>query len=168
MLQISGTNDAWTTQTVDISAYANETVRLVFRFVNTQGGFASDLQIDNIQLDGTTYSFENETHSFETSNADNEGDYTLVSWTNLAVQEDARGLWQVDQGGTPSNNTGRTDADAGTYYVYAETSSPADAAGYTIWLRSPQVTLGASPTLQFAEARTGADMGQLDVYLEVI
>jgi hypothetical protein len=169
LLTVSGTNDAWTQQTVDISAYAGATVRLAFRYTNGNG-FEGDLQIDNIDLDGNSYSFENVTHSFETSDGTNYNGtaYTSVTFQNVAVEQDNRGVWQVDQGGTPSNNTGRTDAADGTYYAYIESSNPADANGFTSWLRSPQVTLGGSPTLTFFEARTGGNIGSLDVYLEVI
>jgi len=165
LLSVSGSNDPWTTQSVDISAYANATVRLVFHGTNN-GGFDSDFQIDNINLDGTLYSFENQTHGFETS-TNNSGTYAGVSWASVAVESDNRGAWQVDSGGTPSGSTGRSDAADGTYYIYAESSSPADAAGYNFWLRGPELALGASPTLTFSEARLGADIGALTVYLEV-
>ena len=169
LLTVSGTNDAWTQQTVDVSAYSGATVRLAFRYANGNG-FEGDLQIDNIDLDGNSYSFENVTHSFETSDGTNYNGtaYASVNFQSLAVESDNRGVWQVDQGGTPSGSTGRTDAAAGTYYVYIESSSPANTNGFTSWLRSPQVTLSGSPTLTFFEARNGGDIGSLDVYLEVI
>jgi hypothetical protein len=166
LLTISGENNAWTQQTVDISAYAGATVRLVFRYQNGNG-FNGDIQLDLIDLDGTTYSFENQTHSFETS-TNNNGSYDLTNWTAIAVEEDNRGAWQVDQNGTPSGSTGRTDAQDGSYYVYFEASSPANVSGYNGWLRSPEITLSGSPTLTFYEARLGADIGSLDVHLDVI
>ena len=165
LLTISGTNNAWTQQTVDISAYANSTVILIFRYQNG-AGFAGDIQIDDINIDGNAYSFENVTHSFETS-TNNTGTYASVSWTAIAVESGNNGAWQVDQGGTPSNNTGRTDAADGTYYAYFEASAPADQAGYNGWLRSPEIALGSTPTLTFFEARNGANIGTLDIYLEV-
>lgn len=165
LFTVSGTNDAWTSQTVDISAYAGATVRLVFQATNG-GGFESDFQLDNINLDGTTYSFENVTHNFQTSTADT-ATYTSVAWSNVAVESGNTGAWQVDTGGTPSGNTGRADAADGSYYVYAEASAPADQNGFNFWLRSPEVLLGASPTLTFSEARTGGNIGTLNVYLEV-
>ena len=167
LLTISGQNDAWLQRTIDISSYANSTVYLVFQYLNTQGTFESDIQLDLIEIDGNTYSFENQTHSFQTSDGGDYSTYAGVTWANLAVEEDNRGLWQVDQGGTPSGNTGRTDAADGSYYVYAEMSGNAANANYNLWLRSPEITLGSSPTLTFYEARTGADIGQLDVYLDV-
>jgi hypothetical protein len=139
----------------------------VFRYQNG-GDFTGDIQLDQIDLDGNVYSFENQTHSFETSSVDDSSTYAGVSWSNLTVTENLDGYWQVDQNGTPSNNTGRTDAANGSYYVYAETSSPANANGYNFWLRSPEITLSGSPTLTFFEARNGAAIGTLDVHLDVI
>lgn len=170
LLTISGQLNAWTQQTVDISAYASATVRLVFRYVNTGGSFTSDIQLDLINLDGNTYSFENQTHSFETSDATNYNgiDYTSVNFQNVGVSSNLNGFWQVDSGGTPSGSTGRTDAQDGTFYIYFESSGAGATANFTSWLRSPQITLGTTPTLTFYEARLGASIGQLDVYLEVI
>lgn len=164
---VSGTNNAWSTRTVDLSAYAGETIRIVFYYTNGANDFTGDLQLDNITLDGNSYSFENTGHSWETTTT-NTSSYTTASWSTLAVGTDA-GRWNVDQGGTPSNNTGRTDADAGSYYVYAETSSPANVNGYGFWLRSPEITLSGSPgNLSYAEARNGSSIGTLNVYVDVI
>ena len=57
---ISGSNASWTTRTVDISAYAGEDVKLVFIYTSGPSGtsYQGDLQLDDIRLDGTTYSFE--------------------------------------------------------------------------------------------------------------
>ena len=166
LLTVSGTNDAWTQQTVDVSGYAGATARLVFRYQNGDS-FTGDIQLDQIDLDGNIYSFENQTHSFETSSQDDSATYAGVNWSNLTVTENLDGYWQVDQNGTPSNNTGRTDAADGSYYVYAETSSPANVAGYNFWLRSSEIVLGGSPTLTFFEARNGDGIGTLDVHLDV-
>lgn len=166
LFNVSGENNAWTQQTVDISAYANCTVRLVFKYANGGSSFYGDLQLDAIDLDGNTYSFESTGESFETS-ASGESTYAGVSWGSLATGTTAE-RWNVDSGGTPSDSTGRADAADGSYYVYAETSSPANVNGYLFWLRSPEVTLGSTPTLTFYEARYGANIGQLDVYLDVV
>lgn len=164
---VSGTNDAWSTRTVDLSGYANETIRLVFYYTNGADSFSGDLQLDNISVDGNSYSFENTGHSWETTTT-NTSVYTSASWTTLATGVIA-GQWNVDQGGTPSTGTGRTDADAGSWYVYAETSNPADVNGYGFWLRSPELTLSGSPgNLSYAEARNGANIGTLNVYVDVI
>lgn len=162
---VTGINDAWSQRTVDISAYAGATVYLVFNYTNG-ASFRGDIQLDAINLDGTTYSFENTGESFQTSAA-GESTYAGVSWSSLATGTTAA-KWNVGAGGTPSGGTGRTDAAAGSYYVYAETSAPANVTGYNFWLRSPQVTLSGSPTLTYYEARNGEGIGTLNVYLDVI
>jgi hypothetical protein len=164
---VSGQLGGWRQRTVDISAYAGATVRLVFNYTNGPGNtFTGDIQLDLINLDGNSYSFENVGHSFETS-ASGESTYAGVSWQYLAVGT-ANARWNVDAGGTGSTGTGRTDAADGTYYVYAETSSPANVTGYNFWLRSPQITLGSSPTLSYYETRLGSSIGTLNVHLDVI
>jgi hypothetical protein len=165
---VTGQNASWSTRTVDISAYANEDVKLVFIYTNGTTGtsYQGDLQLDDIRLDGTTYSFENTGHSWQTTTTNTPvANYSSASFTNVAVGT-TNGRWNSDAGGTPSGSTGLTTADAGTYYVYAETSGTSTS-GHNYILRSPTVTLGASPTLQYAEARSGGNIGTLNVYLDV-
>lgn len=165
---VSGTNASWSTRTVDISAYANEDVKLVFIYTNGTGGtsYQGDLQLDDIRLDGTTYSFETSTESWETTTTDTPvANYSSASFTALGTGTLSY-RWNRDAFGTPSGSTGLTTADAGTYYVYAETSG-SGTSGDNYILRSPTVTLGASPTLEYAEARSGGNIGTLNVYLDV-
>jgi hypothetical protein len=162
LLTISGQLDAWTQRAIDISAYAGATVRLAFGYLSGSS-FTGDIQLDAINLDGNSYSFENTGDNFQTS-VSGESSYSSVSWNNLATGA-SNGRWNVDSGGTTSSNTARTDAANGSYYVYAETSGVTNS---YFWLRSPQITLGSSPTLSFYEARLGATIGTLDVYLDVI
>ena len=129
LFNVSGENASFVQRTVDISAYAGATVRLVFRYQNGNG-FGGDIQLDDINLDGTAYSFENETHSFQTSNGDDYGTYAGVTWANVAVESNNDGRWQVHDTATPSNNTGGLAAPSGNYFIYAETSSPANQLGY--------------------------------------
>lgn len=162
---ISGENNAWSQRTVDISPYAHAEVRLVFKYTNGSS-FTGDLQLDAIDLDGSFYSFEGTSDLFETSTA-GETTYDGVNWVDVAVGTTAA-RWNSDPSGTPSGGTGRTDAASGSYYIYSETSSPANVTGYHFWLRSPVVTLSGSPTLSYYEARLGAGIGTLNVYLDVI
>ena len=165
---VSGTNASWSTRTVDISAYANEDVKLVFIYTNGTGGtsYQGDLQLDDIRLDGTTYSFETSTESWETTTTNTPvANYSSASFTALGTGTLSY-RWNRDALGTPSGSTGLTTADAGTYYVYAETSG-SGTSGDNYILRSPTVTLGASPTLEYAEARSGGNIGTLNVYLDV-
>lgn len=164
---VTGQNAAWSQRSVDISAYAGATVRLVFHYTNGSG-FTGDIQLDQINLDGTTYTFESTTESFET-NGGNESTYNTVTWYEVITSFSSPGSWSRDNDGTPSSGTGLTTGAAGTsWYLYAETSSPANVTGYNFWLRSPQVTLSGSPTLSYYEGRSGAGIGTLNVYIDVI
>jgi hypothetical protein len=163
---VSGQNASWSQRTVDISAYAGATVNLVFHYTNGANGFRGDMQLDEINLDGTTYSFESNSQSFQTS-GNNESTYAGVSWISVATAT-TNGRWNRDSGGTPSGDTALSTASDGSFYLYAETTSPANVLGYNFWLRSPQVTLSSTPTLSYHEARSGSDIGTLNVHLNVI
>tara|TARA_R100001198_G_C5238005_1_gene215602 strand:- start:903 stop:2240 length:1338 start_codon:yes stop_codon:yes gene_type:complete len=166
---VTGSNASWSTRNVDISAYAGEDVRLVFIYTNGSSGtsYQGDLQLDDIRLDGTTYSFETSTdEGWQTTTSDtSSSSYASGSFTSLITSTTSY-RWNRDAFGTPSGSTGLTTADAGTYYVYAETSG-SNTLGDNYILRSPVVTLGSSPTLQYAEARSGGNIGTLNVYLDV-
>lgn len=161
---ISGQLDDWRQRTVDISAYAGASVRVVFHYVSGSS-FTGDIQLDAINMDGNFYSFESGTESFQTS-VSGEASYNSVSWNSLATGE-VNGRWNRDSGGTGSSGTARTDAANGSFYVFAETTSPGSPS-YNFWLRSPQITLGSTPTLTYFETRLGATIGTLNVHLDVI
>ena len=151
--------------------YRGATVRPIFFYENTNGGFKADLQIDSIDLDGNFYG-GNTTDGFETTTSSTEiYNYSTASFSSVATATTS-GRWNRDTGGTPSSGTGRTDAAGGSYYYYAETSSPATSVGFKFILRGPQVTLGNSgvPTFTWYEARYSSDstMGTLKVYFDVI
>jgi hypothetical protein len=165
-IRIKNQNNAWTQRTIDISKYPNRTARAVFRYINTNNSEVADLQLDLIVLSGTTYSFENTGESFQTTTTDTRS-YSSATWTNVSVAT-TNGRWNADTGGTPTTNAARTDAAGGTYYVYAETSGIGVVDDYNFWLRSPAVSLGASPTFTFYEARAGSGTGELYVYLDIV
>lgn len=180
LLTMSGQNTSWQQRTIDISSYANSTVRLVF--YHYADYFTGDMQLDDININGSVYTFEFGTQSWETtttnSNTIVSGDATLSSnaaatYTSVAFSPvqttTATARWNRDNGGTGSSGTGSSiDHTLGSpsgWYVYAETSSPYPC-GY--WLKSPQTTLGGSPTLSFWVNRTGATMRDCNVYLDII
>lgn len=166
LLTISGTSAQYTQRTVNISSFAGKLVRPVFKYVNTGGGFGADIQLDDIQLEGTTFGFETD-EGFQTSAADNETQFSNVTWASVTESTTA-GRWNRITGSTPSSNTGGLGANSGSYSVYAESSSPANASNYVTWLRGPVVALGNNPTFTFYEGREGADIGTLYVYLEEV
>jgi len=168
LLTISGQVDAWTVHTIDVSAYAGRTVRVVFEY--TSGStYTGDMQLDSINVDGADAlsSLESTTKYMQASSAQ-EASYAAVAW-GVLITGTIRGAWNRDSGGTPSSGTGRVDANDGSYYVYAETSG--SGIGYPskkFWLRTPSKILSSLPTLSFAEARLGATIGTLNVYLDII
>ena len=163
---ISGELSGWRTRSnIDISEYLGATVRPVFHYYSGSS-FRGDIQIDNIQIGGYTYSFESSLQSFQCDNSSNSANYTSVSWVSLATGT-LLGRWNRDSGGTPSSNTGMTSAANGTYYVYAETSG-SGSPGKNFWLRGPEIVLPSDiPVMSYAEARLGVNMGTLNVYLDI-
>ena len=150
--------------------YRGATVRPVFYYENTSGGYRADLQLDLINLDGTAYSFEANATGWETTTSSTSiTDYSSVSWTSVATATSS-GRWNRDGFGTGSSGTGLTSGASGSYYLYAEASGSGSTAGYDFLLRGPQVTLGNDPDFTFYEARysSNSTMGTLKVYLEVV
>lgn len=172
LLTFGGQNAVWNEQTIDISSYGGATVRFVM-YYQTTTSYTADLQLDDINIDGTLYTFESGVDGWETTTTDQENSGVITSYTSASFSTVATTTstyrWNRDNSGTGSFGTGlTTDHTLGTtagYYLYAETSV-AHPAGY--WLRSPEVTLSGSPTLSFWEARYGAAMGTATVYLDVI
>ena len=162
---ISGQNASWSQRTVDITAYATANVRPVFYYVSGTN-YTGDIQLDLINIDGTSYSFESNTTGWETSSNESTT-YSGVTWINVPTSASNSPRFSRDSGGTASTGTGLTTAAEGSYYLYAETTS----AGYPntpFWLRGPQVSLSSSPTFSYYEARSGATIGTLNFYLDVI
>jgi hypothetical protein len=165
---VSGSNNAWSQRTVDVSGYAGATVRPVFRYLNGSS-FRGDIQLDQIVIGGTTSSFESSADSYQRNpNSSQPSNYASVNWESVSTSG-SNGEWKRDSGGTPSGNTGRTDAAAGSFYLFAETSGSSLSNNAYFWLRGPAVTLDSSnPVFTYYEARYGSNIGTLDVYLDVI
>lgn len=169
LFSVSGQNASWVQRTVDLSAYAGATVRLVFKHQIAASGtsYYADLQLDQIAVDGTLYDFESSLHSFETTTSGSYTNYTDAVFSTLGTGTTGE-RWNRDAGGTPSSTTGlTTGADSTTYYVYTESSSPTSLSDI-FWLRSPEITLsGDVGNLTFYEARYGSAIGTLNVYVDV-
>jgi hypothetical protein len=153
---------------IDLSPYVGSTGRLVFYYESTTS-FRGDLQLDNINLNDTTYTFSSSSEGFETTSADTNspGLETTAHYESLAFTAVANGTagyrWNRDSGGTPSSSTGLTiDASGLTsgFYLYPETSITHPA---SYWLRSPEVTL-TTGTCSISCARYGSNIGTLKVY----
>ena len=148
-----------------ISAYAGTTARVVFRY-ESGNSYTGDLQLDAITLGGTTAGFESGIDSYQTSTSSDGGTsaYSSVSWTSL-VTANLPGRWDRWTGNTTSSGTGDLGAYAGSYFVYAETTTPGNPSKY-FWLRGPEIVVTPA-TLEFALGRQGATIGTLKVYLDI-
>ena len=166
--------NVWEQHTIDISSYASATVRVVFWYLRGTS-FTGDIQIDDIYINGTTYTFESGVENFiRNSAALNVG--TLVTTypssmiTTALTTATTNGFWNRDAAGTPSGATSSTiDHTLGTtagFYVYAETSSSLTSQPY--FLATPSITLSGSPgNMTFWTSRYGATIGTLEVYVYV-
>ena len=162
---ISGESGVWSQRAVGISAYTGLTVRPVFYYVSGTS-FTGDLQLDLIDVDGTSYSFESNTTGWQTTTSEYT-DYSSVVWAGVPTVAQNAPRFSRDSGGTVSAGTGLTTAADGSFYLYAETSG--DGFPNTpFWLRGPEVTLSSSPTFSYYEARLGATTGTLNFYFDVI
>jgi hypothetical protein len=151
---------------------------MVFHYVNGNTGtsYRGDIQIDDVNFDGNSYSFENSGQDWVTSTSVGTGTTSGIDYQSLGTFQDKIGnysnvtvstgsyKWNSDANGTSSSSTGLSTADDGSYYLYAETSGSATSSGrYTT--ASPLVQLSNSPgNLTFANARYGNNIGTLRVY----
>jgi hypothetical protein len=137
---------------------------LVFYYVSGTS-YTGDIQLDAINIDGNLHSFETGTHNYETSTNES-STYAGVTWVNTLTYAGSP-RFARDHSGTSSGNTGLTTGADGSWYLYAETSG----SGYSntpYWLKSGEINLGSAPTLTYYNARYGATIGTLNVYLDVI
>lgn len=167
LFNVYGNNANWVQRTVDLSDYVGETVRLVFSHQTAPSGttFRADLQLDEINVNGSTYTFETtgDLTGWQTSTS-SQSTYTSVSWSSVTTGTSGT-RWLRDSGGTGSSSTGlTTGGDNTSFYLYTETSGSSNGDYY--WLRSPEITL-TSGTLTFYEARYGSTIGDFDVYVDV-
>lgn len=153
LLTLSGQSATWTSRTVDFFLdLRNEdnlsSFIIAFHYISGSS-FTGDLQLDNIStsitlgagVSDTNNSFETSSDNFLTNSTDSSSATTAyTSATSIGTSTSAYGRFVRDLGGTPSGGTGATTAAAGSYYVYAETSS----SGYpskNFWLFSPSYGL---------------------------
>lgn len=161
-----GTQNTWTQKTysIDGTALAGSTGRWVIHMHGTSN-FTSDAQYDSITLPTTsgnvTYDFDSSTHGFETTKVPVGNQiqaYSSASFTGLTTGG-VIGKWNRDSGGTSSSQTGSSvDHSLGTtagFYVYFETSGTHPLSGF---LRSPEVTLASTGTIQWFESAFGGDL----------
>jgi len=167
LLTVSGqySTNLYSSHSIDLSSYVGSTGRLVMWY-ETGTTYTGDLQIDNVSLNGTTYSFESNGESWQTTTGDmNTSSATTAHYESLSFADVVTGTsgqkWLRDSGGTGSSGTGLTSGSSGSFYLYAETSG--SGWPWSMWLRSPEVTL-TTGTCTFDLGRYGAAIGTARFY----
>ncbi len=178
-----GSINTWTNKSYDSSdgLPANETGRVIFSY-KSGSSFTGDQQIDSVQIDGVTNTFASGSENYERtqgltgSNTKILSDYADnaaridayendMTWSSVSTNTNGNGLWLRDKSGTGSTGTGSTVGPTGSnldFYLYYESSGTTfPQAG---WLRTPSVTLDASPSVAFKSSRFGPTMGPLEVW----
>ena len=166
LFSVSGNNAAYVSRSVDVSAYAGHTVRIVFLHTG-MSGFRADMQIDQVGFGSALNSFESTSDitGWQTTARSTAGYNTAVFYA-LGTGT-TTGRWNRDSGGTGSSSTGLTGAAQGSFYIYTEATSYFTST-YRYYLRGPQMVVPSGGVLNFSEARYGSDMGTLYVYLDVV
>jgi hypothetical protein len=172
-----GQYSTWQTYSLSWNAYAGQKGRILFVYRNGTAGtsYQGDWQLDDINLDGNSYSFESNSQDWITSTDQTNTVQYRTSSTNWKFQYyknnyltiptgTTSGRWNRDSGGTPSSGTGLTTADDGSYYIYAETSGTSTS-GFHYTCASPLIQLSSNPgNLTFANGQLGGNIGLLAIY----
>tara|TARA_B100001939_G_C16946079_1_gene620411 strand:+ start:4458 stop:5372 length:915 start_codon:yes stop_codon:yes gene_type:complete len=152
-----------------LEIYSGAEARAVFHYDMIASVFTADLQLDNINFDGTQF-IGNSTPYLQTTTVDTSiTNYSSASWSTVSTGTTGGRAYR-DTGGTPSTGTGLTGGALGSsYYYYFETSTPANSADFDFLLRTLDAyTLSDNPTFTYYEARSGTSLGNLDVYLDIV
>jgi hypothetical protein len=152
-----------------LEIYAGAEARAVWHYDMIASVFTADLQLDNIDFDGTQF-IGNATPYLQTTTVDTPiANYSSASWSTVGTGT-AGGRVYRDSGGTPSSGTGLVSgAEGSLYYYYFETTNPANSIDYDFLLRTASAyTLSDNPTFTYYEARSGTSLGNLDVYLDIV
>lgn len=165
-----------TANATERAALAGQTGYIVWvHYGNTS--FYGDVQIDDINVDGTSYNSSGTFTSLQRPNSasrfpnpgtwDFQTEYTsvdqTVGWTGLTTGTSTF-RWNIDAGGTGSSSTGLTfDGPISTdgYYIYSEASSTSNS---VFWVRTPLTTFSASPQFEYYQARYGSTIGNVECW----
>ncbi|OWF51693.1 hypothetical protein KP79_PYT23719 [Mizuhopecten yessoensis] len=141
----------WETASVRIPAMNNGQIYIT----GVRGdGSSGDIAIDDVELKTGTCGSVPGTCTFE------DGAYCFLEQVNAAVDSFD---WTINQGGTPSSNTGPDNAHTGSKYAFIEASSPRISGDNAI-LSSEQTTfLPMNRCLQFYFHMKGNSIGDLIV-----
>ena len=162
---------------INLTPYRGKTARLVIHYTNGTSGtsYQGDFQIGSIVYFGTgSFNFQYSLTNWQTSRTNtNNSSYSNATWYTLADGA-ISGRWnRRNTSAPPSSGTGLApgtgDPPSTSYYAYTETSG-GSMLGYGFWLRSPQVVFptNTDPSLEFAFAHYGSNVGSFRVYLDII
>ena len=170
----TGINNSWVQRTFDLSIYAGHTIRLVWSWeidTNWESVYRSDVQLDTIAFDSNSYGFESGVDGFTTMRAGGGRAYDSRSWVAVKSRDNGD-YWCRTSGETTTLYTGALGAQSGSYFIYAETSSPVRY-GDVMWVRSPQIVCSGNPgNCTFYEGRDldgpdGNNDSFMDFYIDV-
>ena len=162
---------------INLTPYRGKTARLVIHYTNgtASTSYRGDFQIGSIVYFGTgSFNFQYSLTNWQTSRTNtNNSSYSTATWYTLADGA-SNGRWnRRNTNAPPSSGTGLApgsgDPPGTQYYAYTETSG-GSMLGYGFWLRSPQVVFptNTDPSLEFAFAHYGSNVGSFRVYLDII
>jgi Zn-dependent metalloprotease/chitodextrinase len=159
--QTGNKGNSWLSANIDLSAYLGESVQLRFNRV-TGSTWQADIAVDNVSLSagggntgcagGASLPYS---ESFESS---------IGAWTQ-STADDIN--WTRDANGTPSGNTGPSNASAGSWYIYVEASG--NGTGYPnkrAIINSPCIDLSGKSSASFNfnyHMYGSSDMGTIDL-----
>lgn len=135
---------AWEEVTAsDNSLSSGDKFRIVFEHDKQNTSFIADYAIDDVTINGTNYSFETNATGWLTSTTQTTSAASafLNATGVLTTTSASRARWNRDTGTTPSGNTGPTNGNDGTYFLYTEASSPNTTNPTNFWLFSPEFTI---------------------------
>ena len=127
-----------TAATPDVSG----SFRIAWHYVSGTS-FTGDYAIDTVTLQGNSYNFDSTSDGFLTTSGVNTSSSVTALANTVSVPTSTGatlGRWNRDTGTTPSSFTGPSGAQSGTFYLYAETSSP-NFSNVNMWLFSPVITV---------------------------
>ncbi|WP_298421280.1 immunoglobulin-like domain-containing protein [uncultured Kordia sp.] len=116
--QTGNQGNAWQTTNIDLGAYVGNNVQLRFNRV-TGSTWRADIAIDNINLIDEEIIVEGCSGGINTFPYTESYENTLGGWTQSSADDIN---WTVDSNGTPSQNTGPSNAANGNFYIFVEAS----------------------------------------------
>lgn len=145
---------SYTQNIVNISRYPNRSARVVFQYLlKGNPPIPADGIIDAINISGTTYGFEVSGENWQTTTTNAQGTpYQSLAWTTIASTRTRNRFARSNTVTIIENAFGPgaiPPANGNFGLVTTYDTSYGEPAYHMTWIRSPVVSLGASPTLSY-------------------